>query len=528
MSTRQITEDLGLYFVEGNVDAYKKAFEFFCRGASGVILRPFNKIAMDFYYKVSALNPDISFYALKTEIEEVVPQGITVLDCLKKVAVNMLFHNDADSLSNVLMEYVDFENGCIIAAKTSHYYLNRPLYVITIPKSGTHLLFELLGIFGFEKNTKPSEQAENGKYNFLIGDNPHTPAEIFLSTIRWDSQEGRGHPFFKSPVIFMYRNPLDILVSEKDYLTNFHKSSMAYYFSTLDDSIVIRELLKSNLIASIHTRMACYAPWLNFPNVIPLSYEELVGPRGNSSLDEQIRCIWSLQLKLHVPGKPFVYGSNIYNPQSPTFSKGIIGRFKGHFLKDDYEFLGKLNTLSGYNIMEIYGYNFGDRFSKFTHRFRRRPVKIVPPPAIKQADTENLFVSKELPMDYTKTNGYRIYYLRGKYYALHPFLGIEIPLNGIDPDEFKEILSGKTLEDLISNIQEFGANNEPLLEESWEDYNFVIYNFKCYAIPQALGTLDVREVKVNEMPGIIVTDSVNEAKNIILQRRVAAKTLQCE
>ena len=58
------------------------------------------------------------------------------------------------------------------------------------------------------------------------------------------------------------------------------------------------------LFGSFRDRMAGFVPWLEFSNVIPVSFEELVGARGGGDDATQRRLIWSLQLKLHVPGSP--------------------------------------------------------------------------------------------------------------------------------------------------------------------------------------------------------------------------------
>src|SRR3990172_9957842 len=105
----------------------------------------------------------------------------------------------------------------------------------------------------------------------------------------------------------MYRNPLDILVSEATCLGGSGNGVASHYFQTLDDSTRIGELIYSPLLGEFHERMGTFVPWLSFPNVIPVCFEELVGPKGGGSLDAQLRAIWSLQLKLHIPGVPMFF-----------------------------------------------------------------------------------------------------------------------------------------------------------------------------------------------------------------------------
>ena len=49
-------------------------------------------------------------------------------------------------------------------------------------------------------------------------------------------------------------------------------------------------------------RVLAFEPWLHFNNVIPLAFEDLVGELGGGQADRQQRLIWSIQVKLGVPG----------------------------------------------------------------------------------------------------------------------------------------------------------------------------------------------------------------------------------
>ena len=380
---------LGLYFVDYDISSYEKAFRLFLSNARRVMLRPLNKTALEFYGKVVNDGVNISFFALSSEIEESLPQGINVVESPQEADTHVLFFGDAEKLSSVLMEYIDLENGCIIAPKTGHYFLNRQHYVITIPKSGTHLLFRLLSLFGIGQNHNPPNVESPGTWNWCSGRDTHTQCEKFLSSIPWDKQEGRDHPFFHSPAVFMYRNPLDVIVSESNYMKIYDKTPFSYIFNNIEPSKVISNLISSSVVGTIADRFLPYVYWLYFPNVIPVSFEELIGPEGGGDFEAQTKVVWSLQLKLHVSGEPGSYAKNVFDSQSPTFFAGQIGSHRHTFTDTDYAIFKKLcrrtKVLNNIDLIGEFGYDIGTiSIPKHAHKFRHKPLRIHTLPEVKK------------------------------------------------------------------------------------------------------------------------------------------------
>src|SRR6202790_3937374 len=56
---------------------------------------------------------------------------------------------DHVNLSSSLAHLADARNIFVWAPKTRHYFKSRPVFVQSIPKSGTHLVFECLRAFGY-------------------------------------------------------------------------------------------------------------------------------------------------------------------------------------------------------------------------------------------------------------------------------------------------------------------------------------------------------------------------------------------
>lgn len=79
-------------------------------------------------------------------------------------------------------------------------------------------------------------------------------------------------------------------------------------------------------------------------NTIIIRFEDLIGPRGGGDLGRQLRTIWTAQLALHVPGSPEQFAEQVFAPTSVTFRKGRIGSHKQEFQKDHYIAFDSLPT----------------------------------------------------------------------------------------------------------------------------------------------------------------------------------------
>jgi hypothetical protein len=130
-----------------------------------------------------------------------------------------LFVKAEKELSNLLVRFASVENLFICAPQTSHYYKSRPVLVQSIPKCGTHLVFECLRAFGFNDPDSldlPSYTADlkNGHFYNL----QHMPITYLAK------QYYRISPFVdnfcRSPIVFIMRDPRDTALSLAHYLAN--------------------------------------------------------------------------------------------------------------------------------------------------------------------------------------------------------------------------------------------------------------------------------------------------------------------
>lgn len=239
----------------------------------------------------------------------------------------LLAETDPGRLSQHLLELVDLKDGIVVAPRTRSAYDARPLFLISIPKAGTHLLYSLAEAFGYDAGIVCPEWPKPRHWYCVEYSNSHTRAtDFFIDTVRRSPFGNRHHAFATSPALFIYRNPLDVLVSEASY---YHRDGNALFGGYLKNRSFEERLLTLIddpwLFGSFRDRIAGFVPWLEFSNVIPLSFEELVGARGGGDDGVQRRLIWSLQLKLHVPGKPADFAAQVFDPESATFNAGQIG-----------------------------------------------------------------------------------------------------------------------------------------------------------------------------------------------------------
>src|SRR5258708_11781173 len=114
---------------------------------------------------------------------------------------------------------MDFVNVpiSIVAPIPEHYFRRRACYVITVPKSGTHMLFELLSAFNLTNGEWVQGPLSVQHYHYVSAMNSHTQAADFFASLANRPSGGADHPLFVTPTLFLYRNPLDVVVSEAFY-----------------------------------------------------------------------------------------------------------------------------------------------------------------------------------------------------------------------------------------------------------------------------------------------------------------------
>ena len=290
----------------------------------------------------------------------------------------ILVESDAAALSAHLLALID--SPCqVVAPITSRYSQNQSVFLLTLPKAGTHLLYHLMLSFGILSGG-PAPPLRTARFHTLVHDHPHTDAAWFFQELANHPRGGVEHPFFATPALFIYRNPMDVVVSETFYFTRKEMTPLAHYYTTFTDHQRCLSLIGDDpLLKSIRERVRGYLAWMRLPNVIPISFEELIGSRGDGSDEAQQRTIWSLQLKLHVAGNPRELGARIFRTDSPTFREGKINSHRQFFRDEHYEAYRRLNQ----DFMHELGYDLDDAFQpgylpRLVESFRQRPLQLQP------------------------------------------------------------------------------------------------------------------------------------------------------
>lgn len=409
-----------------------------------------------------------------------------------RLSVFTLVPENDDALPDILHRFLNWEGGWLIAPKTRRFSANNPLFLVSIPKAGTHFLYELARRLGYRDGVELTNSARPAHWYCLEYSNSHTSApDFFVDSVRRAPFGNRAHRFPITPTLFIYRHPLDILVSEANYYHKDGKTIFSGYLSGLTFDQRIERLIDDPwLLGSIRERVSRFLPWLDFPNVIPVSYEELVGSEGGGDDAVRSRLIWSLQLKLHVEGNPETIGSGLYDKHSPTFNRGTIGCYRSALSSKSFSRILQL----GQDFLSLYGYQESSLGSspfppKRAEEFRNRQLKLGTVDHSKTALTVGVFLGCNLVSYY------------GRYLAVPQWLG-ELDFSTLTPTSITRFPSADTLEEL-HGILAFGPQEyeyarlraaqreQPqLFGKRHRGFNLVAFSGNLWGIEQTAGRLD--------------------------------------
>lgn len=499
----------------------KRHLDFFDPGVAATLQRPLVEAYTRGARKVLVAGADNSNSELRsiltcTGFTSLIERRISDVQSTDISDSDLLVINSDSStdVSRVMHDCID-KNVAVIAPLSDHHISKRTVFLISIPKAGTHMLIRLLGLIGLERSS--DRDPRPGTWCTQVGYEYHAPCREMLAN-DWFNPLGR-HLFFRSPAIFVYRNPLDIVVSELDWFVKPEHSFSGYLSCfTNDRERLTRLLTDDSVMGSIRDRINRYAGWMNFGNVIPVSYEELVGASGGGKNDLQANSIWALQLKLHFAGCPEEFGRQLYDPGSATFSKGRIGRHKEIFTDEHWTALDTLPQ----DFMRALGYAKGSVTSSLVKKLIKRPL------VVKHMSDELLFTANLVLQSNLKFN---IVEIAGLYFPIRQGHTIsssdEVKDFYHDHDGFMTISDAK--EAFINTglhqkykIDTFQLEDNILIQEGFIGFNILVLNGVFYAFSQKTGPLDISgldSIAIDEMKrnGLCLTgDSVLDIKVKVL------------
>jgi len=283
-------------------------------------------------------------------------------------------HRQRAPLEQALHTQLNRRSGTVVIPRVKGHGLDRPLMLISIPKAGTHLLYRFAEELGFKPGVICPENPRSGHWYCVEYSNSHTvPHDFFVDSVRRAAFGNRAHPFPFTPALFIVRHPWDILVSEARYYPKPGNAAFSGFYDGLDFDACIQRLLEDDsLLGRFEERILAFEPWLVFKNVVPLAFEDLVGDSGGGEARRQERLIWSIQLKLGIPGAPQQIGGRLFDTASPTFREGRIG---GHRTSLPAALKERLDS-TGADVLRAFGYSPGDdAYTAHSDEWRLRPLR---------------------------------------------------------------------------------------------------------------------------------------------------------
>lgn len=228
----------------------------------------------------------------------------------------------------------------------------KDFFLVTIPKSGTHLTVKLLNMM-----TNRSPNSLNSERQNMT----HEKFEICISNCKKSNQFAYNHtapnafnPYFLEFTemhpeyvrLLQIRDLRDLIVS---YV--YHNNStviieeMGGDYSFDEKLTHILRLDNSPWAKSIELNIQMAIEWLNIPDVVILRFENLIGPKGGGKANIQKETIQKLAYCLGIQLseetsnniKDNLFGNTMGPNLSATFREGQIGSWQKHFTEEHLE-----------------------------------------------------------------------------------------------------------------------------------------------------------------------------------------------
>lgn len=230
-------------------------------------------------------------------------------------------------------------------ANRDDYLANPPLLVNSVPKSGTHLLQQVVSVLPGSKDwgnfwaSQPSfTLKERSGEDMAKRIMEVAPGELVC-----------GHLFYSDAVcealeernvisLFVYRDPRDVAVSEAYYLANmnkWHRMHREYKRAPEKDRLLLSicgSKQRPDLQPDIRERYEKYVRWINHPSVYAVSFEDLVSgdkPRIVRDIISHIDSRTSMELNVDALTEQALEA--IQPKRSHTFRKGESGGWRRDF-----------------------------------------------------------------------------------------------------------------------------------------------------------------------------------------------------
>ncbi len=215
--------------------------------------------------------------------------------------------------------------------------------LISIPKSGTHLLFKTVKNITnkdviLERNT-PSYLGDHGHnlYNITVKDldfylTLHQSSSLH-SHLKYtkESEDLLLNKEYK--VLFNMRDPRDLAVARAYWI----KALPEYFPGSIDQTL--QEILTNNIV-NIANFYNTWLPWMDYPYVLTIRFEDLVGSKGRGNDSRQLATVKAIAKHLSVElseERAQEIATDLFGITKNTFRKGQIGAWKHEFTAEHKE-----------------------------------------------------------------------------------------------------------------------------------------------------------------------------------------------
>lgn len=447
-------------------------------------------------------------------------------------AVHLHFVADAEACSATLMTYVD-RPLAIIVPRTTHHYSERPVFCVSIPKTGFHLMSRVLSDMGYTHRGRLEGRPDPQCAYTFMRDHPHLTCNDLFTNLAHEQDGGAGAEIFRHPVVFCYRHPADIAVSEAGYYAEDSATALANYYGAMPFADRLLRLIGDDgMIGTLRDRVAAYKEWMDMPNVIAVSFEEMVGAPGGGSTESQLAVLWSMQLKLHVPGEPKEFARYIFGGNSRTFRSGLIGRYREVFDERHYMAMASLDNT---DFLDRFGYGTDllgadSTTPRLAPALRHRPLVMRGRPS--PTETPDAHAARESATVAEgvlyRWYGYHVGMIRSRYVAIEPGQPRFDPFRDetaaryfvaatLEALEHSLAAAPLVAEPTLSAVDDptFDAvfrtrlNVQPLFADV-AGYKVVLARGKVIGVPPQIGDLDQDDVDFDAIPGLIIGDEQDE------------------
>jgi hypothetical protein len=258
-----------------------------------------------------------------------------------------------------------------LGATEQDYVASPPLLANSMPKSGTHLLLQVVsalpglqgyGSFLASQPVLPYVERSQAQTVRMIG--RFAPGEVVGAHMFHHPDHQAALKAMGCTHVFIYRDLRDVAISEAHYLTfmnRFHR--MHGYFRRLPTMAErIMAAIKGvprdvwpHSYPDIGTRFRSYGPWLREPSVCAVRYEEMVGDKREDVVRRIVRSAMRPDDYARTGEAVTAQAIGAIQPeQSHTFRTGRAGGWRNEFTPDH---VAAMKAVAGDLLVEL---GYGD------------------------------------------------------------------------------------------------------------------------------------------------------------------------